>query len=188
MEPIPVHYTEKKPKEPGTASIRVRLEAYDPCPHHAPAPCKCPKRCVDIMLLQFAQIVQLNILDTAVSIKDTSGSSHSETANTSSSTIDIHAGTGATAAAYNDHALQTETETVLGTSGTVTVGSATGSGTTSSFTVSGTVTAGASRAYSDVGLSVTINSHVYLLCHDVFTALSVSNGGTLAITYTLSLG
>lgn len=131
---------------------------------------------------QFAQLIQLNILDTAESIKDTGGTSHSESVNTAATAPTIDAGTTGTAATVTDNALGTETETVAAT-----INAYSGSGSSGSFTVTGTITAGANRAYQEVGLKVTVNTHVYLICHDTFSTLNVSSGGTLAVTYTITL-
>lgn len=130
---------------------------------------------------QFAQLVQLNILDTAETITDTTNTGNALTVNNAATVPTIAAGTGTTAAAYNDHALQTQTETVAAT-----INAYSGAGVSGSFTVTGTITAGAARAYAEVGLLVTVNAKTYLLCHDVFSVLNVSNGGTLQVTYTLS--
>lgn len=90
------------------------------------------------------------------------------------------AGTNATAAAVTDFKLGTETETAAAT---VNANPTTGT-TSGTFTITYTVTAGADRAYTEVGVTITNNTNLYLLCHDVFTALNVSNTGTLAVTYT----
>ena len=188
----PVHSTvtvaENLTTKPGRMKIHVRVEAFEPCPIHASKPCDCPKKSIgvrekdDLSTQQLAQLVQLNILNTNNTIKDTSNTTHSETANTAASSPTILAGTGTTAAAVTDYTLQTQTETVAAT-----IGSISGwSGTSGTFTVTGTITAGANRAYAEVGLRVTVNTHLYLICHDVFSALNVSNGGTLAVTYTFT--
>lgn len=130
---------------------------------------------------QFAQLVQLNILDTAETIKDTGGTTHSEAVNTAATAPTISAGTTGTAATVTDNALGAETETVAAT-----INAYSGSGSSGSFTVTGTITATAARAYQEVGLKVTVNSHVYLICHDTFSTLNVSSGGTLAVSYTLT--
>ena len=92
------------------------------------------------------------------------------------------AGTSGTAAAVTDTALGAQTETA---SATVNANPTTGT-TSGTFTVTFTITAGADRAYQEVGLGITNNSNLYLLCHDVFSTLNVSNTGTLAVTYTFT--
>lgn len=131
---------------------------------------------------QFAQLNQLGMFATNQTIKDTGGVSNSETtAATTGSSPTIAAGTTGTTAAVTDFALGAETETVAAT-----INAYSGSGTSGSFTITGTITAGAARAYAEVGIKVTVNAHVYLVCHDTFSVLNVSSGGTLAVTYTLS--
>lgn len=177
-----------KEKEPGEMSVRVRVEAYDPCLIHAPNPCDCPKKCVgvvekgDICLKQLLQVLQLNILATNNTIKDTSGSTHAETANTASGTIKVAAGTGVTSPAWDDFKLVGPADTP----GTATIGAISGSGTTSTFSITGSVTASSSRAYTEVGLQVVINSHTYMLLRDTFTTLNVASSGNINITYQIS--
>lgn len=130
---------------------------------------------------QFAQLAQLNLLASAQTIKDTGGASNSETANTAASAPTIAAGTSGTSATVTDFALGAETETQ-----SATINAYSGSGSSGSFTITGTITAGSARAYQEVGLKITVNTHVYLICHDTFSTLNVSSGGTLAVTYTLS--
>lgn len=141
----------------------------------------------DLATLQMAQLVQNNILATAEAVTDTGNASRSLSANSATSVPRIVAGIGATAAAYNDYALQTPT---AGTSGYVaaTINAASGSGTSCSFTVTGTITntSGSSVSYGEVGITIVCATYTFLLCHDVFSALPVSNNGTLAVTYTLT--
>lgn len=132
-------------------------------------------------LAQFAQLVQLNILDTAETVKNTSGTGNALAVNSAATAPTILAGTGTTAATVLDDAMQTQTESVAAT-----VNAYSGSGSSGSFTVTGTVTAAAARAYAEVGLQVTVGGNTYLICHDSFSVLNVSSGGTLAVTYTLS--
>jgi hypothetical protein len=174
-------------KDPGSVNIRVRIEAYEPCSVHGSGSCSCEKTCIgiieqgDLATKQFAQLIQLNILDSNQTIKDIDGDSNEETANTSSGTITIMAGTDNTAADVTDFSLGAQTETVSGT-----VNSYSGSGVSGGFTVTGTITAEANRAYTEVGLGVTVNSSIYLICRDVFSTYNVSDGGTLAVTYTIT--
>ena len=137
----------------------------------------------DLATAQFAQLIQANILDTAETITDTGGTGRSVTANSAATVPTIAAGTTGTAATVSDTALGTETETQT----TVTVNTYSGSGSSGTFTVTGTITAGSARAYQEVGLKVTVGGHVFLICHDTFSTLNVSSGGTLAVTYTLTL-
>lgn len=131
---------------------------------------------------QFAQLVQLGILATNETIKDTGGTSNSETtAATTGSAPTVVAGTSGTAATVSDFVLGTQTESQAGT-----INAYSGSGSSGSFTVTATITAGAARAYQEVGLVVTVNAHTYLICRDTFTTLNVSSGGTLSVTYTLT--
>ena len=161
--------------------IHLKVEAFDPDGNltgmrEGPA-----NLCVN----GFAAFVQANILNNAPTnnIKDTGGTLRAIAANSAQSALTGRAGTNATAAAVTDNALGTETETQA----TVTVNANPTTGTTSgTFTVTYTITAGADRAYTEVGLSVTNATHVMLLTHDVFTALNVSNTGTLAVTYTFT--
>ncbi len=135
----------------------------------------------DLMTKQFAQFVQALLLNSTQTITDVSSSTHSVANASATTTPTILAGTNGTAAAVTDVALGAQTETVAGT-----VNAYSGSGTSGSFTVTGTITAGADRAYQEVGLRVTNAANLYLICRDVFTTLNVSNGGTLAVTYTLT--
>ena len=135
----------------------------------------------DLATKQFAQFVQALMLNSTQTITDTGGVGRS-TANASATTAPtILAGTSGTAATVTDTALGTQTETQAGT-----VNSYSGSGSSGNFTVTGTITAGADRAYAEVGLQVTNATHTFLICHDTFSVLNVSSGGTLAVTYTLT--
>ena len=138
----------------------------------------------DLGTIQLLGFICTNILDAAETIKDTGGTGRSITANSSNSAINIVAGTGTTAAAVSDYNLQTQS---AGSSGTITGTVTAPSGST--FTVTGTITnsSGGTIAYSEVGIECTSATFVFLLAHDVFTALNVSNGGTLAVTYTATI-
>lgn len=140
------------------------------------------KKLHDLATKQFAQLIQLNILNTNETITDTGGTGRSETANAAATVPTILAGTGSTAATVTDNALGTQTETVAAT-----INAYSGSGASGNFTVTGTITATADRAYAEVGLRVTVNTHTYLICRDTFPTLNVSNTGTLAVTYTLTM-
>lgn len=164
------------PERKGRIRIRVQLVARDADGNIT------GERCLDdLATKQLAQFVQALVLASTQTITDTGGTGRS-VANASATTAPtILAGTGSTAAAYNDTALGTQTETVSGT-----VNAYSGSGTSGSFTVTGTITAGADRAYAEVGLRCTNGGNTFLLCRDVFSVLNVSNTGTLAVTYTLT--
>jgi hypothetical protein len=172
----------------GRVKCRVTVIARDPCRKHYPEPCTCEKPLVgvydnpaDLFTQQYAQLTQLNIFDTAETIRDTSNATHAETANTACTAVTIYAGTGSTTVTVTDFALQTPTENVAGT-----VNAYSGSGASGSFTITGTITAGAARTYAEVGLQVTCNTHLYLVCHDNIGPFTVSSGGTLAVTYTMT--
>lgn len=135
----------------------------------------------DLGTKQFAQFVQNNILDTAESVTDTGGTSRSLSANSATSSVNIVAGIGTSAANFTDHALTTPTAGSSGTiAGTVNAISS------NTFTVTGTITntSGSTINYAEVGITVVSATYTFLLTHDVFSALGVSNNGTLAITYT----
>lgn len=143
----------------------------------------------DLITQQWALWVGNNIFGVAQSIKDTTGTSRSETAWATLSALSILAGIGTTAASVTDTALQTATAgssgSCVGTLGTISEGS----GTSGSFTVIGTITnsSGSTVNYTELGIVLSdANAHVFLFTHDVFTAVPVSNTGTLAITYTIT--
>ncbi len=136
---------------------------------------------------QFAQFVLNNIFATAQTITDTSDAGIAETATKALSSFNIIVGTGTTAAAVTDYALQTPTS---GSSGTIaaTINAYSGSGTSGSFTITGTITnsSGSTISYTEAGITASDGTDTFLLTHDVFTAQNVSNSGTLAVTYTLT--
>jgi hypothetical protein len=175
----------------GHIRIDLKLEVRDPCPIHAPLgkACTCmPVRETreirgDLATKQFMQFIQANILVTAETItaEDSSTASIGGATPTTTSAVTIEAGTTGTAATVLDVALGTSTETIAGV-----VNAYSGSGSSGSFTVTGTVTAGANRAYQEVGLRITAGGKNFLLCHDTFSTLNVSSGGTLAVTYTIT--
>jgi hypothetical protein len=174
-------------KGPGI-QIKLGVKAYAPCPIHAPAPCECEKVLTgevvkdhDLATKQFAQFVMALLLNSTQTINDTTATGRS-VANASATTAPtILAGTTATAATVTDTALGAQTETQSGT-----VNAYSGSGSSGSFTVTGTITAGADRAYTEVGLRVTNGGNTFLICRDTFSTLNVSSSGTLAVTYTLT--
>lgn len=135
----------------------------------------------------FALFTQNNMLATAESIKDTGNTSRSLSANSACSAPTIVAGTGTTAAAVTDVSLQTQQG---GSSGSqaATINAYSGAGTSGSYTVTATITntSGGTVAYAEVGLTIVSATFTFLIAHDVFSALSVSNNGTLAVTYTFT--
>jgi hypothetical protein len=151
----------------------------------------------NMTLKQFAQLCQSDLLNTAESVTDVTNSSQSVTAGqalTTATTPCIVAGTNASSATFTDYKLGN----IAGTAGYSTPG---GSGNIAgtvnavagqSFTVTGTITntSGSSITYAEVGIAVSATisaaTHSFLICHDNFTGVVVSNNGTLAVTYTLS--
>jgi len=189
--------------DPNHFRIWLRVAAYAPCKNpvhntsewkerHGGQPCKCKKKMTglregpaNLLTNQFAAFVQQQILnnDATNNPKDTGGTQRNTSTGTATSALTGRAGTGTTTAAVTDFALQTETET----QSTVTVNANPTTGTTSgTFTVTFTITATADRAYAEVGLTIVKETWTFLLCHDVFSALNVSNTGTLAVTYTFT--
>lgn len=159
--------------------IYLKVEAYDPDGNLTGVREGPSNLCTN----QFAAGVQFGILNATPSNnpKATTGSTFAFSG--AFSALTGRAGTNTTTAAVTDFALGTETET----QSTVTVNANPTTGTTSgTFTVTFTITATADRAYAEVGLSITNNAHVFLLTHDVFSVLNVSNTGTLAVTYTFT--
>ncbi len=150
-----------------TMRLKLKVVAYEPCENkeHWGKPCDRQKKVSgtyenvdDLFTAAFAAFVQANIMNSNANpnVKDTGGTSRAINANSAVSALTIVAGTGTTAAAVSDNALQ----------GTI------------------TNTSGASIAYSEVGITVTAATFVFLIAHDVFTALNVSKNGTLQVTYT----
>lgn len=173
-------------KLPGGIRVGLKVEGQDVCPIHKVSPCECDQAPDvyeldmpdDLTTKQFAQLIQINGLALAsASMKDTAGASHTETANTAVSSPTILAGTDTTAAAFTDFALNAQTESAAASVNAI---------ASNTFTVTAVITAGASRNYTEVALQITLNSHTYVICRDVFTAVPVSSGGTLTVTYTIS--
>jgi hypothetical protein len=133
----------------------------------------------------FAGLVEANIFATACTnqLYDTGHTLRTITASCATSVVTGCAGTTNTAAAVTDYKLGTETETQA----SCTVGANPNTGTTSgTFTVIYVITAGADRAYVEVGIKVTALTFVFQITHDVFATLNVSSGGTLTVTYTFT--
>jgi hypothetical protein len=182
--------------DPNMFRMDLNVKAYAPCQHrrhHRPEGCDCPKTLTgvregpcNLATNVYAKFVQAAVMGQTTSITDTGSASRSVT-NTVDGGVNQrtgHAGTGATAATVADIVLQTPTES----STSVTINAVSGAGSTGTFTITFTVTAGALRSYTEVGLAVrtTTGSWNFLLFRDTFSALSVSNGGTLATTYTVT--
>jgi hypothetical protein len=148
----------------------------------------CPKKLVetrckedDMLLQNWAKIVLCNVFDTAETMTDTSGGSHSVSVNSAATVPTIRAGLSGTT--------PTAADTVLGTpeeSAAATMSAVSGSGSSCSFTGQATITATALRAYQECGFEITVGGNIYLIAHDVFSTLNVSNGGTLQVTYTFT--
>jgi hypothetical protein len=141
----------------------------------------------DLGTKALAQLIQSNILDTAASITDVTDTARSIGANTACTAPTINAGTGSTAAAFTDYKLQTTSTSYTG-NGSYSEAATVNAISSNTFTVTGTITnvSGSTITYGEVGMSVTANTYYFLISHDVFTGLAVSNAGTLAVTYTLT--
>jgi len=183
--------------DPNHWRIHLKVQAFAPCRFeaHRGRQCGCKKKLTGVRegpanlnTNVFANWVRAGILGTTTTITDTGGSGRSVTKTVdggvvAASTL-ICAGTGATVAAVADTNMQTQTESVANP----TVNAVAGSGSSGTFTVTGTVTATADRAYAECGIKITTTTTawVFLICHDSFSVLNVSNTGTLAITYTFT--
>jgi hypothetical protein len=142
----------------------------------------------DLSTKQLAQFIQAEILATAETITDTSNTTRAVAAAAAVSAPLIVAGTLTTAATNTDYKMGAQTATSSGSIAAVINAWGTASSTSGSFTVTGTITntTGSTVNYAEVGIAVTCGGNSFLLSHDVFTALGVSNAGTLAVTYTLT--
>ena len=136
----------------------------------------------DMSTIGLAQFIQAQIWGYVTgTIKDTGGTGRTVTAYSTVSAQQIVAGTGTTAATFADNVLQAQSAS---TSGYVSATMNAISGST--FTITGTITNGSGSTinYAEIGLYVTMNTWIFMLAHDVFTALPVSATGTLGVTYT----
>jgi len=186
--------------EPSDSTIKLKVVSYAPCKNesHWGSSCNCEKEVLEtredyrtnLCTAGWAGFVQANILNTAANpnIKDTGGTSRSLSANTAVSALTLIAGTGTAAASVADNALTTATAGASGNTTSLTISTATETGTSGSFTIVGTITntSGGNINYAEVGLTITAATFVFLITHDVFTALTVSNNGTLQVTYTMT--
>jgi hypothetical protein len=183
--------------DPNSLRIDLRVAGYDPCPRkaHWGRACRCTKRLVglregpaNLLTNVFANFVRTGILGTNTTITDSGGTGRALTKTLDggivSASTAICAGTGVAAATVADTNMQTQTEQIANP----TVNTVTGAGATGTFTVVGTVTATADRQYTEVGIKVTTTTTTwtFLIAHDSFAALSVSNTGTLAVTYSFT--
>jgi hypothetical protein len=142
----------------------------------------------DITLLQLAQMTQSGLMAlTGQTIKETGATTQSITGAMTANTPTIEFGTGATAAAFTDYAIQTAT------TGTNPVTATINAISSNTFTVTATWsnTTGSSVTIGEVAMYVTSTAGVstnktYALTHDQFTGVVVSNGGTAAATLTFT--
>lgn len=175
-----------KPGSRGRIQIGLMVEARD----SAGKLTGVYKNALDLGTKALAQLIQNNIFDTAETVTDTSNTGRALTVNSACTVPMVVAGTGTTAAAFADYAL-----TTIATGGTY--GGSNSSGnqaatinaiSSNTFTVTATITntSGSTITYAEVGMACTSATFTFLLAHDVFTGLAVSNNGTLAVTYTLT--
>jgi len=180
--------------DPNHFRVWLTVRAYAPCKRHAPHPCHCRKRLTglregpaNLLTNQFAGFVRAGIFGTTTTVTDTGTTGRSITnalnGGVNAASTLITSGTGAAAATVADIAMQTATETVVAGAPSA----ITGSGATGSFTIAGTITATAARAYTECGIQITTTTNTwnFLVAHDTYTTLNVSNTGTLAVTYTI---
>jgi hypothetical protein len=142
----------------------------------------------DLGTVAFAKFIQTNLLATAETITDTANTTHAISANTAATAPLIVAGTTTTAAASNDYKLGGQSSGGSGSVAATVNAWTTTSSTSGNFTVTGTITntSGGTIAYGEVGIQITASSVAFILAHDAFAALNVSNNGTLAVTYTIT--
>ena len=194
-----IHGVSEPVIDPNHFRINLNVKAYAPCKDqsHWGRDCNCEKELLgerdgpsNLCTAAWAGFVQANILNTAANpnIKDTGGTSRSLSANTAVSALTLVAGTGTAAASVADNALTTATAGASGNTTSLTISTATETGTSGSFTIVGTITntSGGNINYAEVGLTITAATFVFLITHDIFTALTVSNNGTLQLTYTMT--
>lgn len=208
-DPCPIHQTPDKFRTKILVTRRKSWPFFSIRSQRIVPQCACPKKLVahsynehDMSLKQFCAILMPNIFNTALVINqayDTSGSSHTISANSATSALQIVAGSGTTAPnASTDVAIQTQ---LAGADGAVTpthVGTASADGTLNStgassttFLVVGTMTNSTlgNETWGNIGLYITIGGNVYMLAHDQTngaTGYPVSAGGSVAVTYTVT--
>lgn len=144
----------------------------------------------DLATKALAQQIQNNILDTAESIVDVTNTARALSANDAATAPYIVAGTTSTAAAFTDYALgDGTTNTDYKTNGNYAQSATINAISSNTFTVTATITnaSGSSITYREIGLANTIATYQFLLAHDIpngSTGYTVSNNGTLQVTYT----
>jgi len=176
--------------DPNHWRIHLCVEAFAPCddPAHFGQACACPKRLTgmregpaNLCTNVFANWVRVALLGTNTTITDATRAGRALTS-TGGTRLDGGvasllgcAGTGVTAATVADTNMQTQTETQAA----VTVNTVSGTGSSGTFTVTFTITATADRAYTEVGIKniTTTTAYNFLLTHDSFSVLNVSNSG-----------
>ena len=145
----------------------------------------------DLTVFQLTQFIQASYLAVnASSIKEIGGTTQAVTGAITANTPQIEFGTGTTAAAYTDYAIQT------GAGGTnpdtASSSAATSGANTWTVTATWNNTTGITVSISELALYVTTTAgvttnHTYCLTHDEFTGQSVSNGGSAAATLTFTM-
>jgi hypothetical protein len=143
----------------------------------------------DQTLLQLAQFTQAALMGvtTGLSFKDTSGTSHTQTAAVLAGTPTIAFGTGTTASTFSDYTIQTAA------GGTNPVTATVNAISSNTFTVTATWsnTTGSTVAISELAMYVTTtqgmsSESTFALTHDVFSGQSVLNGGSALATLTFT--
>lgn len=142
----------------------------------------------DLFCKAFAQMTQLNIISIGSSqtVKDTTNNNRTVTVNAACTLPRVLGGTGSTAAAFADYTMQTFTDnSSYRQAATINAISS------NTYTVTGTITntSGSSIAYNEVGIDITNSTWLFLMCHDAPLSggpYTVSNNGTLAVTYTMT--
>lgn len=179
--------------------VKFQVKAYAACKRHrrrnARHPeqhCRCRTKLLgvregksNLATNVFAGFVRCGLFGTNTTVTDTgsTGRAITKAIDGGAASLSVGAGTSGTAATVADVNM-----TFADSQGSPTVNAISGSGSSGTFTVTGTITAGADRAYQEVGIKMTTttNSWVFLLCRDTFSTLNVSNTGTLAVTYTIT--
>ena len=189
----------------GGLKIGMEVVARNPCPIHKLTHTQddeCQMGFVgktydehDMGLYAFAASLIANVFNqsnTATSVPDTGNTSRSWAANSAVSALSLVAGSGVTGPTFPDYVIDTA---IAGGSGTATptVGTTiTSLGSSGTFLITGTFTnsSGSNKTYGNVGIYVTANTYVFMLAHDQTNGASgyvVSNSGTVALTYTITV-
>ena len=145
----------------------------------------------DITVFQLSQFIQSSFLAVfASSLKETGGTTQADNSALAANTPQIAFGTGTTAAAYADYAIQTQ----VSSGSPVSASSSAASSGANTWTITATWnnTTGSSATVSELALYVTSTAGVttnktYALTHDEFTGTAVSNGGSGAATLTFTM-